>query len=84
MTALAQRLRVAHRFIHIIDRARSQEAVANRQEMLADDHQSAFRQQEVHICDAAVKRILDRDQRTPGKPFAHRVDRILETEAGQR
>ena len=52
--------------------------------MLADDMQPAFRQQEVDIGDPAVLRILDRDDRPVGAPFADRVDRVLETEAGQR
>ena len=52
--------------------------------MLAGDHQPRFGQQEMDVGDAAVQRILDRDDRAIGAAVLHRVDRVLEVEAGQR
>ena len=52
--------------------------------MLAGDHQPRFGQQEMHVGDTAVERILDRDDRTIGLALLHRVDRILERKARQR
>ncbi len=54
------------------------------QEIFVDDPEARFRQQEKHVRDAAVQTILDGDDRPVGAGVAHRVDRILEAEAGQR
>ena len=57
--------------------------VGNRQEIFADDRQPAFGQQEMDVRHPAVLRILDRDDRPRRQPVLHRVECILEAEAGQ-
>ena len=45
---------------------------------------AALGQQEVDVRDAAVLRVLDRDDRARGAAVLDRIERILEAEAGQR
>ncbi len=84
VAALAERLRMAHRLADTIARSDPHQRVADRQEMLARDHQPRFREQEMDIGDAAVERILDRNDRAVGAAVLHRVDRIGKVETGQR
>ncbi len=58
--------------------------MAHAQEVLANDVEFAFGQQEMNVGDAAVLRILDRDDRARGASVLHRVERVLEGEARQR
>ena len=52
--------------------------------MLTGDDQPRFGQQEMHVRDAAVERILDGNDRAIRAPVLHRVDGIGEIEARQR
>ena len=52
--------------------------------MLAGDRQPRFGQQEVDVGDAAVKRILDRDDGAVGATVLDRGDRVVEGKARQR
>ena len=83
VAALPQRLLVAHRARHR-SKIAAHQAVADRQEMLADDRQARFGEQEMDVGDAAVQAVLDRNDRAVDAAFAHGVDRILERIAGHR
>ncbi|KAK0359810.1 hypothetical protein LTR94_029801, partial [Friedmanniomyces endolithicus] len=75
---------MAHRLLHAVARAAPDQRVADRQEMFAGDDQPRFGQQEMHVGDAAVQRVFDRDDHTVGLPRLHRIQRVLEAEARQR
>jgi hypothetical protein len=83
MARLAQRLRVA---VGAGERAIAggHQRGVDRQEVFAHDRQPAFGQQEVDVGDAAVLRILDRDDRLAGASVLHRIERVLERKARQR
>jgi hypothetical protein len=53
-------------------------------EMLAHDGQAALGQQEMHVGHAAMLAVLDGDDRTVGAAILDRIQRVLETETGQR
>jgi hypothetical protein len=66
-------------------RARKAEQVdVHPEEMLGDDVQAGFRQEVVDVGDAAVGRVLDRQQRERGPALPHRRHRALEGVARQR
>ena len=52
--------------------------------MLSGDDQPRFGQQEMHVGDAPVQRIFDRNHRAIGAKIAHRIDRIGKIKARQR
>lgn len=58
--------------------------MVDRHEIFADNVEPAFGQQEVDVGDPAVLRILDRDDRRPRPAVLHRLQRVLEAEAGER
>ena len=61
--------------------AQRHQVVVDRHEVLADDRQAAFREQKVNVGDAAMLRILDRDDRAVGAAVLDRFQRVFKAEA---
>ena len=62
----------------------AEQLVVHAHELLADDVQTATRQQVVHVGDPAGDRVVDRDHGVARLPVAHGRERVLERVAGQR
>src|SRR3546814_3243707 len=78
VAALPQRLFVAHRAGDGPEVAAHQ-SIADRQEMLADDRQARFGEQEMDVGDAAVQAVLDRNDRAVDAAFADRKSTRLKS-----
>ncbi len=84
LAALAQRRALAHHGLDAVQRRtlQAQKLMAHAMEMLADDVEPGIGQEMMDVGDAAMQRVLDRDNRQIGLAVAHRRDRILEGGTG--
>ena len=80
---LAQRLGVAQGAFDLRPFAQTEQAMLDPDKMFIDDLQPRFRQQEMHIGDAAVERVFDGDDGACHRAGLHRLQRILERQARQ-